>query len=120
MPSASAEDAHVGHVMLQIARREHLGLGDGERAVAQHAPALAIDEADRKAAIGILAAGDAVERVLGEEGRPIRDAVLVERRAIFGVELLDLDAQRARRRGIELGLGEAREHHSPMTSRQWR
>ncbi len=115
-PAVVAKDADVRHVMAQIARREHLGLGYGERAVLEHGAAFAIDEPDRQPRVLVLARGDAVERVIGEEARPVGDAALVERRAISGVKRLDLEAQEQSVGGRGRAIGA----HSSITSRQWR
>src|SRR5437899_211302 len=59
-----------------------------------------------QAVVVIVARQDAVEAVLGEERGPILVAPLVERRAIFGVEVLDFEPQL-----------DGHRHQTPMTRR---
>ena len=56
-------------------------------------------------------AGDAVDRVLGEEDRPVLDAAGVEHGAICGVEVLDVEARGAGRVAGDRRLGETLQHH---------
>ena len=66
------------------------------RAIEQHALVLAIDQADRHVAVGVLARDHDIEGVVGEHLRPIGQALLVERRRIGAVEFIDLAMQQQR------------------------
>ena len=94
----------------QVARREHRGFHERERAVVNHPLVLAIDQPDRQSAVVILARQDHIKRIIGEHLCPIRQPLLVERLGVSGVEGFDLVMQqhrlqlRVERRAIGRGM----------------
>ena len=67
-----------------------VGVAQRRHAVAQHGAALGIEDGEGKAARLVLGGGDAVGAVLGEEGGPVLEPVLVEGVGVAGVQALDL------------------------------
>ncbi len=112
--------ADVADEMLDIARREHLGMSDRVGAILQHAHAFARHQRERQVGVGVVAGDEPIDAVLGEELGPALDLAAVEHRGIFEVEFLDQKAQLGELGAIKLcgrreGLGIG--HHSPISSR---
>src|SRR5262249_41606451 len=94
-----AEDLQIADDVTQIAWREHRCLLEREGAIVDHRLAVAVDQPDRQAFVGILARDDDIEGVLREHLDPVGEPLLVERRGIGGVELIHLVVKQQRVEG---------------------
>src|SRR2546426_6904790 len=63
-----------------------VGLAQGGHAIAQHAVAVRVDQADLEATTVVVGGGDLVEALLGEEARPVLEPVVVDGARVVGVE----------------------------------
>src|SRR5262245_20568810 len=121
-----AEDLQVADDVAQVARGEHRGLLQREGAVEDHPLVLAVDQADRHAAVGVLARDDDVERIVGEHLDPVGQPLLVERRRVGRVERLHLVVQHQRLQALVGDFHASDLQHDqaipyiPMASRQCR
>src|SRR5262249_35127692 len=105
----------VGDYVPQVARAEHGGLEQRERAVCDHCTALTVDQTYRTVEIEILAADYRVEPIFGEAVHPGRQILPVQLLSIVGVESVDLGAQQQRLQPrVECRV------HRAITSRQCR